>query len=147
SLNLDAWRYYVRDTYYTQTNTLDDLTGSISGSVFDLPAGPLKVALSGEMRWLGFDIQSNGAPGTVNCTGLSAICNPAVSLWRGNPATPLGPVNENVWEFAAEVGVPILKDMPLIQSFSADLAGRHTEYSVSGAVDTWKIGLDWHLND
>ena len=147
SLTLDAWKYYVRDTYYTQTNKLDDLTGSIAGTVFDLPAGPVRVALSGEMRWLGFDIQSDGTPGTVNCTGLSAICNPTVSLWQGNTATPLSPVTENVWEFALEANIPILKDLPLIQSFSTDIAGRHTDYTTSGSVDTWKVGLDWHLND
>ncbi len=147
TLTLDGWKYYVRDTYYTQTNSLDDLAGSIAGSVFDLPAGPVKAALSGEMRWLGFDIQSNGRPGTVDCTGLSAICNNTVSLWQGNTATPLAPVRENVWEFAGEVNIPILKDLPIIQSLSADVAGRHTSYSVSGDADTWKIGLDWHVND
>jgi iron complex outermembrane receptor protein len=147
TLTLDAWKYYVRDTYYTQTNSLDDLAGSIAGSLFDLPAGPVKAALSGEMRWLGFDIQSNGTPGTVDCTGLSAICNPTVSLWQGNTATPLASVRQSVWEFAGEVNVPLLKDLPLIQSLSADIAGRHTSYSVSGDADTWKIGLDWHVDD
>lgn len=147
ALKLDAWKYYVRDTYYIQTNKLDDLNASIAGTVFDLPAGPVRAALSGEVRWMGFDIQSNGAPATVDCTGLSSICNPTVSLWQGNTATPLKPVDGNVWEAALEVGIPILKDLPLIQSFSADIAGRHTEYSTSGPVDTWKVGLDWHLND
>jgi outer membrane receptor protein involved in Fe transport len=147
SLTLDGWKYYVRDTYYIQTNKLDDLSGSIAGTVFDLPAGPVKAALSAEMRWMGFDIQSNGAPGTVDCTGLSSICNNTVSLWQGNTATPLSPVSESVWEAALEVGIPILKDLPLVQSFSADIAGRHTDYSTSGPVDTWKIGLDWHIND
>jgi len=147
TLTLDAWKYYVRDSYYTQTNTLDDLAGSIAGSIFELPAGPVKAALSAEMRWLGFDIQSNGRPGTVDCTGLSSICNNTVSLWQGNTATPLAPVTGSVWEIAGEVSVPILKDMPLIQSFSADIAGRHTSYRISGDAETWKIGLDWHLND
>jgi iron complex outermembrane recepter protein len=147
SLTLDAWKYYVRDTFYTQTNTLDEINGSVSGTLFDLPAGPVKAALSAESRWMGFDIQSNGTPGVVNCTGLSAICNPTVSLWQGNTATPLAPVSENVWEFAGEVNVPVLKDIPLVKSFAVDLAARHTNYSVSGAVDTWKIGLDWHIND
>ena len=147
SLTLPAWQYYVRDTYYTQTNKLDDLSGSIAGTVFDLPAGPVRAALSGESRWLGFNILSDGTPGVVNCTGLSAICNPTVSLWQGNTATPLAPVSENVWEFALEVNVPLLKDLPLIQSLSTDIAGRHTNYSTSGPTDTWKFGVDWHLND
>ena len=46
-----------------------------------------------------------------------------------------------------EGGVPILKDLPLVQSLNADLAGRYTNYSISGSVETWKIGLDWHVND
>lgn len=147
ALTLEGWKYYVRDTYYTQTNKLDDLSGSIAGEIFNLPAGPVRAALSGEVRWMGFDIQSNGMPGTVDCTGLSSICNSTVSLWQGNTATPLKPVDESVWEMALEIGIPILKDLPLVQSFSADIAGRHTDYSTSGPVDTWKIGLDWHLND
>ncbi len=52
-----------------------------------------------------------------------------------------------MWEFSGEIGVPVLKDVPLVQSLDADLAGRYTNYSISGAVETWKIGLDWHVND
>jgi hypothetical protein len=26
------------------------------------------------------------------------------------------------------------------------VAGRYTDYSVSGSVQTWKVGLDWHVN-
>jgi iron complex outermembrane receptor protein len=147
SLSLQGWQYYVRDTYYTQTNTLDDLSGSIAGQIFDLPAGPVKAALSGEMRWLGFGIESNGAPSTVNCTGLSSICNPTVSLWQGNTATPLPTVHNSVWEFAGEVNIPILKNLPLVEALSSDIAGRYTDYSSSGAVQTWKIGLDWQVDD
>src|SRR6185503_866883 len=50
-------------------------------------------------------------------------------------------------EFSGEIGIPILKDIPLIQSLNADLAGRYTDYSVSGSVQTWKVGLDWHVNE
>ena len=52
-----------------------------------------------------------------------------------------------MWEFSGEVGIPILKDVPLVQSLDADIAGRYTNYSISGSVETWKVGLDWHVND
>jgi outer membrane receptor protein involved in Fe transport len=52
-----------------------------------------------------------------------------------------------VWEFSGEVGVPILKDLPLVEDLNADFAGRYTNYSISGAVETWKAGLDYHVND
>jgi iron complex outermembrane recepter protein len=46
-----------------------------------------------------------------------------------------------------EFSVPLLKDLPLAQDVSANLAGRHTKYSTFSAVQSWKGGLDWHLGD
>jgi iron complex outermembrane receptor protein len=166
--------YWGRNTHFSETNKMDDLAADISGNVFDLPAGPIKVAVAGEMRWLDYLINSNANPvTTVDCTGLRLCGAAAVSLvaplhaaqlpgagfitaanqqyvtqtlWDNN-TVPSVHAAENVWEFSGEVGIPILKDVPLVQSFDADLAGRYTDYSISGAVETWKIGLDWHVND
>jgi len=41
----------------------------------------------------------------------------------------------------------LLKDVPLAQSLNVDLAGRYTNYSTSGGVETWKIGLNYGVND
>ena len=68
------------------------------------------------------------------------------TLWDNNTLPSVHAI-ENVWEFSGEVGIPILKDLPLVQSLDADLAGRYTNYSISGSVETWKIGLDYHVND
>ena len=51
-------------------------------------------------------------------------------------------VNDNVWETALEVNVPLLKDVPLAQDLNADIAGRYTNYSISGEAETWKIGVN-----
>jgi len=150
--------YWGRSTHFAETNTMDDIAADISGNVFNLPAGPVKVALAGEMRWLDYLINSDASPtAVVNCTGLRLCGNAAgtgpvnqatvtQTLWDNN-TVPSVHASENVWEFSGEVGIPILKDVPLIQSFDADLAGRYTDYSISGAVETWKIGLDWHVNN
>jgi opacity protein-like surface antigen len=37
--------------------------------------------------------------------------------------------------------VPLLKDQRLAKSLTLDLAGRYTDYSTSGGVETWKAGL------
>ena len=166
--------YWGRNTHFNETNTMDDLAADISGNVFDLPAGPIKVALAGEMRWLDYLIDSNASPTDfVNCTGLrlcgalatGTTANPhpaqqpgsgfisaaneqyvTQTLWDNN-TVPSVHKDENVWEFSGEVGIPILKDVPLVQTLDADLAGRYTDYSISGSVETWKIGLNWHVND
>ncbi|HKU63517.1 MAG TPA: TonB-dependent receptor [Rhizomicrobium sp.] len=150
--------YWSRTTNFAQTNIMDDIAVDISGDLFDLPAGPVKVALSGEMRWLDYTIKSNFSPtAVVDCTGLrlcgnnsgKGFTNQATvtqTLWD-NSTVPSIHASQNVWEFSGEIGIPILKDVPLIQSLNADVAGRYTNYSISGAAETWKIGLDWHVND
>ncbi len=152
------YNYWSRSTHFSETNILDDISADISGNVFDLPAGPVKASLSGEMRWLDYTIDSNASPtAVVNCTGLRLCGNAAgtgpvnqatvtQTLWDNN-TVPSTHASENVWEFSGEIGIPILKDIPLVESLNADLAGRYTDYSISGSVETWKIGLDWHLND
>jgi len=45
-----------------------------------------------------------------------------------------------------EVAAPLLKDM-VVQNLDIDLAGRMTNYSFSGLVETWKIGLTSQIND
>jgi iron complex outermembrane receptor protein len=152
------YNYWSRSTHFSETNTLDDIAADISGNLFQLPAGPVKVALAGEMRWLGYSINSDASPtALVNCTGLRLCGNAAgtgpvnqstvtQTLWDNN-TLPSTSASENVWEFSGEIGVPILKDVPLVQSLNADVAGRYTDYSISGVAETWKIGLDWHVDD
>ncbi|HKU54755.1 MAG TPA: TonB-dependent receptor [Rhizomicrobium sp.] len=154
------FQYWSRTTNFRETNIMDDIAADISGDLFQLPAGPVKVALSGEMRWLDYTIDSKAAPPTavVDCTGLRLCGNAAgtgfvtnqasvtQTLWDNDTLASIH-ASENVWEFSGEIGVPILKDVPLVQSLDADIAGRYTNYSVSGAVQTWKVGLDWHVND
>jgi outer membrane receptor protein involved in Fe transport len=55
--------------------------------------------------------------------------------------------SNNVWEGALETNVPLLKDAPLAQDLNVDLAGRYTNYSTSGGVETWKVGLNWAVNN
>jgi outer membrane receptor protein involved in Fe transport len=52
-----------------------------------------------------------------------------------------------VKEVFTEFNVPLLKDLPLIQTFSTNLAARWADYSGSGTVWAWKAGIDWALND
>jgi outer membrane receptor protein involved in Fe transport len=142
----DMYRYITIDTGFVMNNVLDDAGASISGELFNLPAGPVKGALSAEMRWLSYEVVGYAPQGFVDCTGLR-LCRPETSNYLGSTSADLPMVSNNVWEFAGEIGIPLLRDMPLIQELSTDIAGRYTDYSTSGPVETWKIGLDWHVND
>jgi iron complex outermembrane recepter protein len=146
SVSQSAFKYDFQTTDFHETNTLNDLGGSISGKVLDDWAGPITAALSGEARFNAYDIGTNVPSSTfVNCTGLR-ICNPALPSYSQSIIQAVH-ASENVWEFALESEVPLVKNVPLIQDFDLNLAGRYTDYSVSGSVQTWKIGFNWNVVD
>ena len=126
---------------------MDDLAGSIAGSPFKTWAGPVTVALSGEYRDLLFSVNSDvKATDLANCTGLLYNCTATTQSWT-QPTNNRSPVHQRVSEVALEGDVPLLKDAPLAQSLNLNLAARYTNYNISGSATTWKVGLDWHLNE
>jgi len=153
-ISMESWNWTTRSTQWILTQQLDDLNASISGPLgFGLPAGEITAALSGEMRWMTYDMQTDALPTEfVNCSGLrmcltsgTAAAGPPVR-WTQNVNAPVS-VGNNVYEFAAEANIPLIKNVPLIQDFSLNMAGRYTNYSSSGAAYTWKVGADWHVNE
>jgi outer membrane receptor protein involved in Fe transport len=147
-----AFNYLKSNTFWSLTQKLDNVGGSISGSLFGLglPAGEITAALSAEMRWRTYDMKTNALPTDfVNCTGLR-MCTvnggAAPALWTQNVNAPVN-ASDNVWETALELNVPLLKDLPLAQDLSASIAGRYTSYSISGVAETWKIGVNNRISD
>ena len=141
-----ALTYIFQTTAFHQTNTLDDMGGAISGKLLDAWAGPITAAFSTEMRFNAYDVNANVPSSTfVDCTGLR-LCNP---LLPGYAQAVLQPVHasQNVWEMALESEVPLIRNLPLVQAFDLNLAGRYTDYSVSGTVQTWKLGFNWNVVD
>ncbi|HEX4271178.1 MAG TPA: TonB-dependent receptor, partial [Rhizomicrobium sp.] len=135
-----AFKYVFQTTDFHQTNTLNDMGGSISGKVLDGWAGPITAALSGEARFNAYDVSSNVPSSTfVNCTGLR-LCNPLLPSYSQTVVQPVH-ASQNVWELALETEVPVA------ERFNLNLAGRYTDYSVAGSVQTWKIGFNWSALD
>jgi outer membrane receptor protein involved in Fe transport len=145
SVTRTAWDYFAEDTNFRQSNILDNLGAGIAGTVFDGWAGPIKAALSAETRWNDYTVTTNAPITTVNCTGLR-LCNPALPLYAQPVLAPVK-ANNNVWEIAVEGDIPLVKDLPIAQSIDLNVAGRYTDYSTSGSVQTWKIGFDWNVID
>jgi iron complex outermembrane receptor protein len=147
-----SWNYVKQDTFWVLTQQLDNIGGSISGGLFGLglPAGEITAALSAEMRWRTYDMRTNALPTDfVDCTGLRMCTTNGGSppaLYTQNVNAPVS-VHDNVWETALELNVPLLKDVPLAQDLSADIAGRYTSYSISGVAQSWKIGVNDRIND
>lgn len=117
------------NTLYEQTY----VEGSIGGNLYELPAGPLGLALGFHIR----RDEINDTPGEVtladNSWGLSGA-----GITQGS---------EDTREAYAELAVPLLKDFPFVQALDLSLSGRYTDTKTSGDASTYKVGLNWAVND
>jgi iron complex outermembrane receptor protein len=109
--------------------------GSITGTAFDMPAGPVSFALGGEWR----STAAVFVPDQFLASGDVAGFNAALPT-RGS---------ESVREAFGEVRVPLLKDIPLVQQLSLNGAFRNSDYNLSGVGDVWtfSVGADWKVDD
>ena len=114
----------------TGGNELLSLTADLSGRLFELPGGPLGVAIGGTYR------EDSG--------------------WRNpDPLTVLGIANTNqqspisgkvkVKEAYLELSAPLLANLPLIDSLTLNGAVRYSDYNLFGSDWNYKVGADWQV--
>lgn len=135
------------------TTQLNGLAANLRGTPIEGWAGPLGFAVSGEYRHQTLELHSNTPLTPVDCTGIRFSCNSTTTLFS-NSIAPLSQVQQDTTEAAVELNVPLLKDIPLVQSLSFNPAARYTRYDNKGNgvsttfnASTWKLGLVWNLSD
>ncbi|MEO0061873.1 MAG: hypothetical protein RLZZ08_433 [Pseudomonadota bacterium] len=120
-------------THLTQNQAEADFQGTL----FALPAGPLKMALGADYRENGYRfLPDDGING-------NNITSSPIGLFDTKATS--GKVN--VKELYAEVLVPVLKDIPFIQSFDLNGGYRYSDYNTAGGVSTWKVTGNWEVAD
>ena len=118
--------------YSVDHRKMDSFQASFTGQPFQLPAGPLDVAFGAEYRKETFNARSS--------------VESQLRLFNvGNQPSFSGELS--VKEAFAEIGVPVIKDVPFFKNLDLNAAVRETNYSVSGQVTTWKAGLSWDIDD
>lgn len=105
--------------------------GNIGGSLFSLPAGEVKASIGGEYRGEHFDYE----PDELTVEGFTA-----------NPSFPTSG-GYNVGAVYGELSIPILADTPFFKSLIFTPSGRFDHYSTFGSAKTFKLGLNWQVND
>jgi outer membrane receptor protein involved in Fe transport len=112
----------------TIINEQQVLSGSISGTLFRLPAGDVGIAFGAEYRK---ETSSDDLDILTNTGGNSGNALPDT---RGR---------FNVKEVFGEVRLPLLADMPFIQLLELNGAARYSHYSTVGNVFSWNAGAEW----
>ncbi|WP_375391327.1 TonB-dependent receptor domain-containing protein [uncultured Sphingomonas sp.] len=120
--------YIAFDERSRSRQELEDYTANVSGELFDLPGGPVGVAIGYEHRRQFGDF----IPDPVIQAGLGADI-PAQAA-QGS---------FNVDEVYGELRLPLLKDLPFVRSLELNGAVRHSDYSTFGGDTRFTGGALW----
>ena len=101
---------------------------NLSGTVMDLPAGPLQVAFGAERR------EEESSEVYSLQTQLGNTLGNALTNTVGK---------YDVSEAYIEAVVPVLRDLPFVKKLDIEAAYRVGDYSTVGSVDNWKTGINW----
>jgi iron complex outermembrane recepter protein len=139
-----AAAYVTGTSQYDVVTSQHNIQGNIGGELFSLPAGPITGAVGFDYRSQKLSIASNANPGTpYDTTGLRGT-SVLTQYYLINQSNASG--SENVTEGFGELGIPLLRDLPLVQSLDLNGAVRYTRYSISGSATTWKFGGTWQVD-
>lgn len=111
-------------------NSQQSVSGTVSGTLFELPAGSVAFASGVEWRrekgWLYPD---------------PLVVNGSANIVRQDPIEG----DYTAREAFVELAVPLLQDVPLVDYLTFNLAGRYSRYDLFGSDTNYKLGLDWQL--
>lgn len=123
-------KYILTTTIDTGGNETFNVNLDTTGTLFELPAGPLQVAGGVAYR------EDRGFRNPDNLIVLG--------IANSNQQSPIKGSVEAM-EAYVEASVPLLKDLPLVESLRFDAALRYSDYERFGGDQNYKVGLDWAI--
>lgn len=113
--------------------------GFVTGSMFDLPAGEVGVAVGFHYR----DDDIHDVPGDITRTDDGGNVNNGWGISSAGITTG----DQNTKAVFAEVDVPVVVDKPGFRSLDVSASYRYNDVDTYGTGDTYKIGLNWAIVD
>jgi len=108
------------------------------GGLFELPAGTLRAAIGASHRKNEYRFTND----TLTSQGRS-FQDQAIGIYpSGNSAGTI-----KVSELYGELLIPVIGDLPFVQSFELNLGARVSDYNTTGSSFTWKAMGDWEVTD
>lgn len=157
TMSREAVDYILEGDMWRQSDLAQHLAElTLDTELFDDRAtGPVSVATGLSWRREGFD-QRNGPRELLELPVRTA----EQDGYRGLPAVFAGGSllqfsgitggqlqgDFDVWEVFGEGVLPVVRDLPFMQAFDLHGALRYADYSRSGGVHAWKLGLDWRIS-
>lgn len=154
SLSAACVNYINRNSKNATLSEQSIVEASIQGGLFELPAGQVRFAAGVQYREDTFSFrpdaglsQSNPIVDHLGANGLPDGGKiGGVEVAGFNPVQPLtGSTNST--EFFIEALIPVVADLPFVQSLDLNLAYRYSDYATIGGVSAYKADVDWAVFD
>ena len=126
--NTALQNYLFQNEHSTGQTGTDVYSANVSGTLFDLPAGPMGLAVGFEHRKESGEFVPDALAVTGGSTNLSS------GPTRGS---------YSVDEVYAEVEIPILSDLPFARQLSVNIASRASDFDTFGETVNNKFMLKW----
>ena len=134
----DCLRFVTLELNNVTKLTQQIVEGTVEGALFDNWAGEVRFAAGGTYRKNDFtfnpDTGNSSEQADINLIGVIAL-----------PGPTAGGITAK--EAFGELLIPVLRDLPLVQSFDLEVGARYAKYDRSGSVVTFKALGDWQVND
>lgn len=133
SVSAACLRYMTTTAHSTEDLSQTTYQGVVQGPLFTLPAGEAKVALLVDHRKNTYDYRPDSQLASQNIEAVIA----------SQPTQ--GEIS--VDEYAVQIDVPLLADVPLVNKLSVGAAFRRSDYTTSGSVDSYEGDIRWEPID
>lgn len=127
--NAEEQAYLVRNGGVRSQSQIENALAYLSGSLFELPAGPVQATLGVESRRI------------TAYEDYSTEIN--LGSTTGNQISDSEETTFTTDEIFTEVVVPVLSDMPFAKELTLEGAFRWSDANFGGKYETWKYGLQW----
>ncbi|WP_031231385.1 TonB-dependent receptor [Asticcacaulis sp. YBE204] len=130
SISVAAANYIRANAWYHSENEQESVTGNLTGTLFELPAGPVEAAFGFEVR------RDSTKTQTDDQTERGVTSYAYIPRYEGEVKAS---------EAYAEIAVPLLRDAPFAYRLNIDAAVRAAKYDLSGVDNTlsYRAGLQW----
>jgi iron complex outermembrane receptor protein len=125
---------YSSNTQNNNYNTFNQLRAVVQGDLFNLPAGPVKLAVGGEHMWQEQQFKLSGGNNTGPTTTGSGY-----RVYN---------YDRSIVSAFAELAVPVISPemgIPGLYQIDISLAGRYDDFSDVGDTTNPKYGINWNI--
>jgi iron complex outermembrane receptor protein len=133
-LMLDA--LYTNNTQNNNYNTFNQFRVVVQGDLFNMPAGPLKLAVGGELMWQEQQFKLSGGNNTGPTTTGSGY-----RVYN---------FERDITSAFAEVAVPLVSpdwDIPALNQLDLSVSVRYDDFSDVGDTTNPRYGLNWNITE